>query len=191
MKNKGLVYIFTGNGKGKTSAALGILTRALAHGWRVGWVSWYKEARWSISEHKLGGILLPGAKKRLQFFPMGEGFYIRAPEKKAPVHKAVVTDHATKQAHERSAKAALDKAVHLLPSVDVLVLDEVCNAVADGLVSEESVLKLLESRDQTHIILTGRNASKGLIECADLVSEVQKVKHPYDAGRMAVPGLDF
>lgn len=194
----GLVYMFTGNGKGKTSAALGILTRALAHGWRVGWISWYKEASWGISEHKLDTIFTAETLKRLTFLPMGKGFYLQNPEhveksgmKMTHAKKAVIVDNHKTAEHREAAEQALNKATELIRKVDVLILDEVCNAISDGLIQESDILELLEKREATHLVLTGRNASSLLQKGADLVSTIEKTKHPFDAGKLAVKGLDF
>lgn len=193
----GMVYIFTGDGKGKTSAALGSVLRGLAHGWQVGWVSWYKEASWGISEHKLHTIFSEEAQKRLHFFPMGKGFYLPessvhiAGKKVAKVHDAIVLDDDTQSAHKKAAREALEKVEVLFQTNDLVVMDEVCNAISDGLIDEISVLSLLKKRKETHVILTGRNASPLLIKTADLVSSITKLKHPFDAGKLAIKGLDF
>ena len=194
-----MIYIFTGDGKGKTSAALGVMLRGLTQGWRVSWISWYKEAAWEMSEHKLHTILNPDTLSRLQFLPMGKGFFIQKPErtvgntKIAPVNDAVVIDDDTPQEHKAAACGALKKASELIKDCELLVLDEVCNAVAEGLLEEAEVLRLLKTvgPQGPHVILTGRSASLGLIEKADLVSEIVKKKHPFDAGKLAVMGLDF
>lgn len=170
--NKGLVYVFTGDGKGKTSAALGVAVRAACNGMKVGWVSWYKEKRWPISEMKL-------KFKNLQMYWLGEGFY------KLP------TDHATPDEHKRAAEAALKQAKKLLSKVDVLVLDEVNNAVRDKLIDLNYLSELIARRGKTHLILTGRGASGRVLEAADLVTEMKKIKHPFDKGLKAVKGLDY
>lgn len=170
--NKGLVYVFTGDGKGKTNAALGVAVRAACNGMKVGWVSWYKEKRWPISEMKL-------KFKNLQMYWLGEGFY------KLP------TDHATPDEHKRAAEAALKQAKKLLSKVDVLVLDEVNNAVRDKLIDLNYLSELIARRGKTHLILTGRGASGRVLEAADLVTEMKKIKHPFDKGLKAVKGLDY
>ncbi len=195
--SQGMVYVFTGDGKGKTSAALGAVLRGLAHGWRVGWVSWYKEASWGISEHKLHTILSQEAQQRLQFFPMGKGFYLPeestqiAGNKLAKVHSAVVVDDDLREAHVKAAHDALMKSATLLKTQDLVVMDEICNAISDGLISEKKVLQVLQKRKATHVIVTGRNASPALMRVADLVSSITKLKHPFDVGKLAVKGLDF
>lgn len=196
MSSQGLVYIFTGDGKGKTSAALGMLVRALASDWEVGWISWYKEASWGISEHKLHEILQEKTKNNLTFLPMGKGFYLQNAEssegvKKVRAHHATITDNDTPDEHRLAAEEALNKARELLPQVQLLILDEICNAVRDGLLQEEAVVELLRHRGKTHVVLTGREAAPVLVEEADLVTEMKKIKHPFDQGKLAIKGLDF
>ena len=174
MTVKGQVYVFTGNGKGKTSAALGVAVRAALTGMRVAIVQWYKEKRWPIAEHKIGKHF-----SNLKIYPLGSGFF------KLP------TDHATPAAHRRAAEAALKQAEKLMPKVDLLVLDEINNAVVDKLLAQTEVTKLIRRRGSTHLILTGRGATKTTIKLADLVSEIKKVKHPFDKGKKAIKGLDY
>jgi cob(I)alamin adenosyltransferase len=85
----------------------------------------------------------------------------------------------------------LEKAKELMGKVDLLILDEVNNAVDDGLINLTDLIGLISNRKRTHIIITGRNARAGLVEAADLVTEMKKVKHPYDSGKLAIRGLDF
>lgn len=174
MSNKGLIYVFTGEGKGKTSAALGVAVRAALTGMKVVIVQWYKEKRWPIGEHKVGNYL-----KNIKIFPLGSGFY------KLP------TDHATPDEHKKAAQAALKMAEKYLGKVDVLVLDEINNTVGDKLLNEKEIEGLIKKRGKTHVILTGRGAGKKIMDLADLVTEMKKIKHPFDKGRKAVKGLDY
>lgn len=175
MKEKeGMVYVFTGEGKGKTSTGMWTAVRAALSGKETAIVHWYKEEGWKTNDQKIGNIL-PNLKQYL----MGKGFY------KLP------TDHSSVHEHESAARAAFLKAVELVGEVQVLVLDEVLCAVGDGLVGEEELLALIDNRGKTHIVLTGRGASELVIESADLVTEMRKVKHPFDKGVFAVEGLDF
>jgi cob(I)alamin adenosyltransferase len=171
---KGLVYTFTGEGKGKTSTSMWTAVRAALNGEEVAVVHWYKEERWKTNDQKIDG-LLPNLKDYL----MGRGFY------KLP------TDHAGESEHRSAARAALIKAAELLDTVDVLVLDEVINAIGDRLINEEEVLALIDSRGKTDIILTGKGASDVLIDKSDLVTEMKKIKHPFDKGIVAKKGLDY
>lgn len=197
MKKNGLIYIFTGNGKGKTSAALGTVTRAVCAGKKIAWVAWYKSDTWDISEKKIPQIL-SGSNFNL----MGKGFYIKEAKnenqksiKKIKILKTggKVVDLAQKSEHKKAALNALKKAEEILSSKEyfLLVCDEICNAVNDGLLSLTQVKHILNLRGETHIILTGRNAVDYLIKQADLVSEIKNIKHPYDKGISAVKGLDF
>lgn len=172
--NTGLVYVFTGEGKGKTSAAFWTGVRAALRGMKVAAIQWYKEARWPTAEQKISQKL-PNFKVYL----MGKGFY------KLP------TDHATGAEHKQAAEKALAKAKSLAGRVDVLILDEVNNAIADKLIKVSEVIKVIEQRGKTHIIITGRKAHKSVIEIADLVTEMKNVKHPFDQGKKAVGGLDY
>lgn len=214
-QEKGLVYVFTGEGKGKTSAALGVVVRALCNDMRVGWVSWYKEESWPISEKELPAKTRLAGKLEMYF--MGEGFRLK-PElgiKNSELKKTElkggeqVVDKASEVEHKKAAEKALKKAESLLKKVDVLVMDEVVKAVADGLVEEKAVMRVVEKRDKTHVILTGRGpignstsrldleglggevTRSGLVSVADLVTECRKIKHPFDKGIKAVKGLDY
>lgn len=183
----GLIYVFTGEGKGKTSAALGVATRSLLNGEKVNWVAFYKQQSWGLSEAKL--------KEKFPSLVMefvGKGF--RIGKKTAPVGKQghVVVDTASEEEHKSAAEEGIalsNKRIQEKPFM--LVLDEVLNAIADGLVGEDQVMKLVENRGETHVILTGRGATQEIIKMADLVTECRKIKHPYDSGKLAVKGLDF
>ncbi len=170
----GLVYVFTGEGKGKTSAAIGIAVRAALSGMRVAIVQWYKEKKWPIAEHKLGERF-----DNIKIYPLGSGFY------------QLPSDHASPDEHKIAAQAAYTKAKELMGKVDLLVLDEICNTVKDKLLAEKEILELIEKRGETHLVLTGRGATGVIIEMADLVTECKKIKHPYDSGKLAVRGLDY
>ena len=188
----GLVYVFTGEGKGKTSAAVGTAVRAVAVGMKVAWVAWYKQASWKLAEietlKKLG----------VDVYLLGKGFHInKIKNRKSKIKTAdiaagaKVVDAASDEEHAQAAEAALNKAEELVKSADLLIMDEVNNAIADKLIQVSQVLQVLQGRKNTHIILTGRDAHSEIIEAADLVTEMKKIKHPYDAGRLAVRGLDF
>jgi len=176
--NKGLVYVFTGEGKGKTSAALGVAVRAALTGKEVVIVQWYKEKKWPIAEHKLGEKF-----DNIKIYPMGSGFY------KLP------SDHATVEEHKKAAEAGLQLIANSLQQEPfLLVMDEILNAVSDGLLEAKQVQEILNKRGETHIILTGRTGSdpaRSLLAGADLVTECKKIKHPYDEGKLAVKGLDY
>jgi len=171
---KGLVEIFTGEGKGKTSAALGVILRALGHGFRV------------FIVHFMKGNFPYGEQRMLSDFPnvtlavFGRLTFVdpRNPE----------------EIDKEEARKALGAAREAMLSnnYDLVVLDEVNVASAWGLVPVDDVVKLIQERpEHVELILTGRYADKRLIELADLVTEMKVVKHPYDKGVAARAGLDY
>ena len=191
MKSNSLVYIFTGDGKGKTSAGLGIAIRALAAGLRVAVIQWYKDPSWRISEHQISQLLTPEANSRFAIYPLGKGFNLKN-KKTAPLSTGqVVVDKVTQSEHLQAAHEAYEKAKSLLHQVDVLILDEINNAVSDNLINLSDAKTLIAQRDQTHLIFTGRNAHPDIIALADLVTNMTNIKHPYDQGKLAIKGLDF
>lgn len=183
----GLVYVFTGEGKGKTSAAIGVATRALLLGERVAWIAFYKQESWGLSEAKLKDKF-----PNLEMKFVGRGF--RMGRKTAPVGTRghVVVDTASEVEHREAAEAGLKLAAQSLKKKPfLLVMDEVLNGVSEGLLEEGEVMKVLAARGETHVVLTGRGATQNVIDGADLVSECRKIKHPYDVGQLAVAGLDY
>lgn len=198
---KGLVYVFTGEGKGKTSAALGIATRSLLNGEKVCWVAFYKQESWGLSEAKLKDKF-----ENLDMKFIGKGFRITNFDKKlmrdgkelklATVGEgAKVVDTASEDEHKFAAMLGLEMSENsLVQKPYLIVMDEVLNAVDEGLISEKQLLQVLSKRGETHIVLTGRvgaDHAMTVLSVADLVTECKKIKHPYDLGKLAVKGLDF
>jgi cob(I)alamin adenosyltransferase len=172
---RGLVIVFTGDGKGKTCAALGQAVRAVGRGLRVLVVQFLK-ARAS-GEHKAARRLAPDLEIRV----MGRGF-VPPPE-----------DPAFEE-HRAAARAALQYAREMLRSGerDMLVADEILTAVGLKVLAEEDVLALLDDRPAgIHLLLTGRGATERLVARADLVTEMHSRKHPHDQGAEAQEGVEF
>ncbi len=172
--DRGLVLVHTGDGKGKSSSAFGVIIRALGWGHRVGVVQFIK-GDWPTGEKqffdKLGGQVV--------WRTMGEGF---------------TWDTQDRTRDTRTAQAALAVAAEMLRSGehDLVVLDEINIALQFDYVTVEAVLAALEARHiRTSVILTGRNAKPEIMDYADLVSEMREVKHPFQAGIKAQRGLDF
>lgn len=194
----GLVYVFTGEGKGKTSAALGVATRSLLIEKQVVWIAFYKQESWGLAEAKLSDKF-----QNLEMIFGGRGFRISNFDKKimkegkelklATVgNGAKVVDTASEEEHLEAATTSLELAnKHLEEKPFLLVMDEVLNAVSEGLVGVEQLINILEKRGETHIVLTGRGLPKEIEDLVDLVTECKKIKHPYDTGKLAVAGLDF
>lgn len=173
-----MLYIFTGNGKGKTTAALGQALRAVGEGKKVLMVQFIK-GPWKSGED----FLAEGLGPHFKLVKMGKGFV------------GIMGDTLPREEHEQAAREALNFAKKESESGnwDILILDEVANAIALGLISKESVLELinLSTSKLEHLILTGRDAPQELIDRADLVTEMRDIKHPYHQGVKAKRGLEY
>jgi cob(I)alamin adenosyltransferase len=169
------ILVFTGDGKGKTTAALGMALRACGHGQRVLFVQFIKADN---STGEMAAIHhLPG----LELMQTGLGFVPR------PNHPAY-------PAHQKAAREAIARIEQALRAgADALVvLDEVCTAISLGLVELQSVLNALAcAKPGTNVVLTGRSAPNELIEKADTVTEMRCIKHAYQEGRGADPGVEW
>ncbi|MEM9948872.1 MAG: cob(I)yrinic acid a,c-diamide adenosyltransferase [Cyanobacteria bacterium P01_D01_bin.36] len=172
---KGLIIVNTGNGKGKTTAALGVVLRSLGHGFNVAIVQFIKGG-WEPAEK----AALSHWPEQLKFHAMGEGFTWETQDRDRDI---------------KTAGAAWEKALTYIRDADyrTVLLDEVNIALKLGYLSVEQVLAGLDEKPETsHVILTGRGAPKELIERADLVTEMTLVKHPFKAqGVKAQAGIEF
>jgi len=173
-KRRGLVIVNTGNGKGKTTAALGLAFRALGRRQRVAVVQFIK-GTWKTGEAALAQELAG----RMDWFSMGDGF--------TWVTKNPEQDRATTQKiWELAAEKILSGAY------DLVILDEANVAMKHGYLDPAQVIEVLRRRDPlVHVVLTGRGAPPEIVEFADLVSEINIVKHPYRQGVRAQMGIEF
>ena len=179
---RGLLIVYTGNGKGKTSAAMGAVLRALGHGWTVLVIQFFK-GDWPVvfGEVEMGKRLSP----QLEVLQLGKGFVKHMGDKKPFAE------------HEAAARDALRTAKEKIVSgaYDLIVLDEIVYAIDYAgvqLVSVEEVLDLIEAKPPSlHLILTGRNAPQALIDRADLVTEMREIKHPWQQKIPAQEGIDY
>jgi cob(I)alamin adenosyltransferase len=170
---KGLVIVYTGHGKGKTTAALGLVFRALGRGLRVAVVQFIK-GKWLTGERKFAETL-----PQLTFLVMGRGFTWNS-------------DDLTRD--RDAAAAAWTEAERLIAAGehDVIVLDELTYVLNYGFVAVDDIIASLAARPaHINVVITGRNAPTALLDVADVVTEMQKVKHPFDDGRKAQLGVDF
>jgi len=172
--SRGLVQIFTGEGKGKTSAALGIVLRALGHGLRVCIIVFMK------GDHPYGEWVVLSKMSNVKIARFGLRTFTRP---------AKVKPEEIEQAEQALAAA---REAMLSGDYELVVLDEVNVAVAWKLVELDEVVRLIKDKPPgVELILTGRHADARLVELADLVTECLKIKHPYDKGIMARPGIDY
>lgn len=168
-----ILMVNTGDGKGKTTAAMGVVLRSLSRGWRVLVVQFVKSGKWHTGEVRLLTDL--GAEWHI----MGDGFTW---ESEDIDHSAELAVHAWD-----FARAAIDSGDY-----NLVVLDEFTYPLTWGWVDEASVIDALAQRPtKVNVIVTGRNAPDSLIDIADTVSEVRKRKHAFDAGIRAAKGIDF
>ncbi|MBD2664028.1 cob(I)alamin adenosyltransferase [Richelia sinica FACHB-800] len=172
---KGLIIVNTGNGKGKTTAALGMVLRSLGHGYKVAIVQFIKGA-WEPSEK----LAFSAWEDQIEFHAMGEGFTWETQDRDRDLDKA---------------NAAWQKSLEFIrnPEFQLVLLDEINIALKLGYLHVDQVLAgLAEKTPNKHIILTGRGAPVSLIEKADLVTEMTLVKHPFrDQGIKAQPGIEY
>ena len=177
-----VVVVYTGEGKGKTSASLGLLVRALGNGWRVAYIQFIK--LWDVSEHQFIRDIMPIYEHRFDFYKGGLGFY-ELGEHSSP---------ASNDEHKAHARATYEFALQAVSSGDyqLVICDEINNAVADGLLTTADLEILLDTRaPTTSLCLTGRNFPGELIDRVDIATEMHKLKHHFDMGFQANRGIDF
>ena len=175
-ERRGLIIVYTGDGKGKTTAALGLAVRAAGYRLRTLMLQFIK-GEWKPGELRGAERLAPEFELR----QMGIGFVTYKPKRPFEEHK-----EAAEAAWEKS------KAEILSDQYDIVILDEINNALHFGLLPVQEVVAFLKEKPQRlHLVLTGRGAPPELIEAADLVTEMRMVKHPYDKGVPAQKGVDF
>lgn len=171
--SRSLVIVNTGDGKGKSSAAFGVMIRGIARGWNVAVFQFIKSGEWNVGEEKVGRQL------GVDWHNQGEGFTWNSDD----------LDHDKELAHRgwAEAKAAIEAGRH-----DLIVLDELTYLMNWGWIDADDVLATIRSRpDHVNLVITGRDASPALIDLADTASEVVKIKHAFDAGTLAKRGLDY
>ncbi len=172
-ERKGMVIVNTGNGKGKTSAAIGVLFRAWGRGMRVIMLQFIKHSTANFGEHRAA------RKIGVEIKPMGDGFTWRS--KDIEVSKGLAVKLWT-----------VCKEKMVSGEYDIVILDEFTYTLHYGWIPIEEALEALRNRPgKLHVIITGRHAPQELIDYADLVTEMREIKHPYKKGIKAQPGIEF
>ncbi|MFL6473747.1 MAG: cob(I)yrinic acid a,c-diamide adenosyltransferase [Nitrososphaera sp.] len=177
MSENGLVIVYTGKGKGKTTAALGIVMRAVGHGYKVCMIQFIK-GEWYYGELTSSKRLEP----EFEMIAAGRGFV------------GIIDDDHPIEDHQTAAKEAIAVAKQKISSgiYDIMILDEVNYAVKLNLISLQDILDLIASRPKkTSLILTGNYVPEAIMAAADLVTEMTEIKHPYQRGIKAMKGIDF
>jgi cob(I)alamin adenosyltransferase len=173
-----MIILYTGNGKGKTSAALGTVLRSVGYGKKSCIIQYIKDGSQYGEHHSLEHHL----KEFVDVFQTGKGFY------KLPGDKYDEIDHL------KAASEALIFSKEMIVSgkYDLIVLDEIITAVMAGLLKENDAIELMKIiPDKMHLLMTGRGATEKMIENADLVTDMQEIKHPFSKDQSAVKGVDY
>lgn len=170
---KSLLLVNTGHGKGKSTAAFGVMLRAVARGWPVAVVQFLKSGDWNVGEEKMARQL------GVDWWALGEGFTWDSSD--------LTEDEAVAREAWSQAKSLVAAGGHRL-----VILDEMTYPMNWGWISTDEVVAALVGRPQTvSVIVTGRDAPDALIEVADTVTEMRKVRHAYDQGIVAKKGIDY
>lgn len=174
--NKGLIQVYTGDGKGKTTSAVGLVTRAVAHGLKICFVSFYKDpSKYNYGEFK-------SLKK------LGVDIYTFA--KTHPYFSKNISIEKVKAETQKGLRFVLG--LFKENKYDIIVLDEILIGLRDKFISENELIDLINKKpEKIELVLTGRGATKALIAKADLVSEIKKIKHPYDKGIQRRKGIEY
>ncbi len=179
MKKSGLVHIYTGDGKGKTTSALGLALRAIGWDKRVCVFQFLKKG---INGEAKAAALSKGSLKIITFDQTHPAFYHKSLREKArdALQKKIPSDM-------KAVKETL-----IMGNYDIVILDEIVNCIAEGLVKKEEALALINLKFRTsELVLTGRGAPKWLIKKADYVTEMRLIKHPYKRGLKARKGIEY
>lgn len=178
-----VVIVYTGDSKGKTSASLGLMVRALGNRWKVAYIQFIKY--WGVGEHVFIRDIAPVYGDRLFFYKGGKGFY-----QAGELSEQNITEEQHKNAAAETYKIALDCTAS--GTYDLVICDEINNAVHDGLLSEKQLSELIsEKSPQTSLCLTGRNFPEALLKYADIATNMTKIKHHFDEKFLANKGIDF
>lgn len=178
-----VVVVYTGDSKGKTSASLGLMVRALGNRWNVAFIQFIKY--WGVSEHVFIRDIQPLFKKELYFYKGGKGFY-----NAGELSPQDISD----DQHRQAARETYDEAYKAATSgkFQLVICDEVNNAVNDGLLPVDSLRKLITERaPHTSLCLTGRNFPPELMDLVDIATDMHKIKHHFDEKYLANKGIDY
>ena len=178
-----VVIVYTGESKGKTSASLGLMIRALGNRWNVAFIQFIKY--WGVGEHVFIRDIMPLYKDQLHFHKGGKGFY-KAGD--------LSPEHISEDQHKAAAQETYDDAYQAATSgtYDLVICDEVNNAVNDGLLTVAQLEKLIKDRNpKTNLCMTGRDFPKSLLPLVDIATNMTKIKHHFDEKFLANPGIDY
>ncbi len=177
-----VVLVYTGEGKGKTSASLGLLVRSLGAGWKVAYIQFIK--LWDVSEHQFIRDIMPLYEERFDFYKGGLGFF----------EAGDLSPDNSNDEHKQFARTTYEFAKTAASSgeYDLVICDEINNAVHDGLLTKQDLESLMTSRNaKTSLCLTGRDFPKELLNHVDIATNMTKIKHHFDNQFLANKGIDY
>ena len=178
-----VIVVYTGEGKGKTSASLGLMIRALGNDWRVAYVQFIKH--WTVGEHDFIKKVQKVFGDKLVFHKGGKGFY-----NAGDLSAKDISEDEHKQAARATYEFALDAASS--GKFDLVVCDEINNAVHDGLLDRKDLENLMAKlAPKTSLCMTGRNWPNDLLDKVDIATNMTKLKHHFDDKYLANKGIDF
>lgn len=173
VRAKSVVIVNTGDGKGKSSSAFGVMIRSVARGWKVAVIQSIKSGQWNVGEEKIGRQL------GVDWWTIGEGFSWDS--------KDLTRDEAVAREAWAQAKAIIQAGDHQL-----VILDEITYPMTWGWIDTTDVVETIRTRPETvNIVATGRDAPQPLIDAADTVTEMRMVKHAYEQGIIAKKGIEY
>ncbi len=178
-----VVIVYTGEGKGKTSASVGLLARALGTRWKVAFIQFIKY--WGVGEHVFIRDIQDVYGDDLYFYKGGKGFY-----KAGDLSEKHVTD----KQHKKAAIDTYNEALNCVKSgkYNLVICDEINNAVHDGLLTEVQMEKLIKvAEGKVSLCLTGRDFPKNLLTYVDIATDMTKIKHHFDNKFLANKGIDY
>lgn len=177
-----VVVVYTGDGKGKTTAGLGLMVRALGSGFRVAFIQFIKN--WDVGEHEFIKTILPLYTDKLDFYKGGLGFF----------EAGEMSSGDSKEEHIKEAKKTYEFAYESATSGEyqLVICDEINNAVHDGLLDMADLKKIIADKHvKTNLCLTGRNFPSELISSVDIATNMTKLKHHFDDKMLANKGIDY
>jgi len=178
-----VAIVYTGESKGKTSAGIGLMVRALGNRWNVAFIQFIKY--WGVGEHVFIRDIMPLFKDQLYFYKGGKGFYNAGD---------ISAEFVSEEDHKRAAQETFEEALEAVTSgkFDLVICDEINNAVHDGLLDIKQMEELLDKRAaNTSVCFTGRNFPESLLPKIDIATNMTKIKHHFDEKYLANKGIDF
>ncbi len=182
-QKESVVVVYTGNGKGKTSASLGLMCRALGRNWHVAYIQFIKD--WEVGEHTFMNRIAAVYDEQLMFYKGGKGFF-----NAGELSEKNVSEEDHKKAAEETYRFALECATS--GKYNLVICDEINNAINDNLLEKDRLEQLLKNRHKkTSLCITGRDFPEEFLQYADITTEMRKIKHHFDDKFLANEGIDY